>query len=360
MIKPLTSLRFFFALMVFASHFCFFQSTDPLFNSAFKGIFSEGHLGVSFFFILSGFILSLNYKNRLISGEVSEKEFWVARVARIYPLHFFTLILSLPLFYSDFFQHAASSAAKFVANMLLLQSFIPVRDVYFSFNIPSWSISNEMFFYLLFPLIIGIYNRYRNAARISTFLLLLIPVGILICPHNYEHRFFYVNPFYRLSDFVIGILLFNVYEGEKLKSLFRTKRLATMAEILAVMVFIAFFAFHSAIPVGYRYSCYYWIPMIAIVFTFSFQAGYLSDFISKQLFVFLGEISYSFYLLHFLAIKYIIAINSKFSLVSNVYLLIGIVLACTLVGSYLSYRYIELPFNRLVKLKYKEVFVKAK
>lgn len=78
MIKPLTSLRFIFALMVFAAH-CYV--IDPHFSHF---LYKEGFVGVSFFFVLSGFIIAYNYQRKLVEKEVSRREFWVACFARIY------------------------------------------------------------------------------------------------------------------------------------------------------------------------------------------------------------------------------------------------------------------------------------
>ena len=78
MIKPLTSLRFLFALMVFGDHLQFFDFAQyPQFKEWHYSVIGEGFIGVSFFFILSGFILSLNYDERLLSRKVSLREFWV-------------------------------------------------------------------------------------------------------------------------------------------------------------------------------------------------------------------------------------------------------------------------------------------
>ena len=79
MINTLTSLRLFFALMVFGAH-CYV--VDSTFSTHF---YKEGFVGVSFFFILSGFIIAYNYQQKLVERKVSKRQFWVARIARIYP-----------------------------------------------------------------------------------------------------------------------------------------------------------------------------------------------------------------------------------------------------------------------------------
>ena len=85
MINTLTSLRILFALMVFGAH-CYVL--DPSFDTHF---FKEGFVGVSFFFILSGFIIAYNYEEKLLEKTTTKRTFWVARIARIYPLHLLTL-----------------------------------------------------------------------------------------------------------------------------------------------------------------------------------------------------------------------------------------------------------------------------
>ena len=71
MINSLTSLRLFFALLVFASHL-------EIINKSFaKHIFLEGYVGVSFFFILSGFIIAYNYSDR-VSTPSEKKSYYIA------------------------------------------------------------------------------------------------------------------------------------------------------------------------------------------------------------------------------------------------------------------------------------------
>ena len=79
MINTLTSLRFIFALMVFGAH-CY--TIDKFFDTHF---FKEGFVGVSFFFVLSGFIIAYNYQKKFSENKIAKRAFWVARIARIYP-----------------------------------------------------------------------------------------------------------------------------------------------------------------------------------------------------------------------------------------------------------------------------------
>ena len=351
MIKPLTSLRFFFAFMVFLSHMEFSSVEAQTFNLSFDIFyFSEGYIGVSFFFILSGFILAFNYKQKFLEGKVSVKQFWVARVARIYPLHVLTFILVLPITIKFILSQSVSiGILKFLCNILLLQSFVPNADFYFSFNALSWSLSCEMFFYLMFPMLIIFLSKKKSGMWLALIAIILIPIGIHFCSNNLVHQLFYINPLFRIVDFVLGILLFELFQRNLLKNVTRNKNSATLIEFLAIALFIFFLSLRNIIPQGYRYSCYYWMPMIFIIYSFAHQKGLLSDLLSNKVFVILGEISFGFYLLHLLCIRYILIINSKLPVIQNNYLLVSIIFITSIILSYYSYKKVETPANRYIK-----------
>ncbi|MDP1642374.1 MAG: acyltransferase [Phenylobacterium sp.] len=149
-IHPLTSLRFFAAFWVVLFHYwpALATGATPLFVA-------KGYLGVELFFVLSGFILCHVYRSQVEAGGFNYGGFLWARLARVYPLHLATLIGMGVL-------AAAAGAAGFAVdpnilsweallpNLLLVQAwgFAPVAG----WNHPSWSISAEWFAYLTFPL----------------------------------------------------------------------------------------------------------------------------------------------------------------------------------------------------------------
>lgn len=349
MIKPLTSLRFAFAFMVFLCHLKFIQPEQyPVLDWLNRHVFYELSIGVSFFFILSGFILSHSYQSRLLSGNTSNASFYQARFARIYPLHFVTLIAAIPLSLPLLGRIGILAwAARFLNNLTLTQSFVPVHDVYFSFNAPSWSISCEMFFYLCFPLLVRWLAKPGKAVFL-TFALLVIGllISMLVVNKEAAHAWFYVNPFIRILDFILGILL---YQGAAwLRRNYLITRF-TRLELLSLVLFMAFFACHEWIPEVFRYAVFYWIPMCTLILVFSFQGGWFSRQLSSKALVYLGEISFGFYLTHLLVIQYINLLNSKFHLVSSNWLLTAIQFALALGLSIASYHLLEKPANRWLK-----------
>lgn len=327
---------------------------DKSFQGFYDEVLHEGFLGVSFFFVLSGFILALNYKEKILQKEVSMKEFWVARVSRIYPLHLFTLLYSLPIFFSDIFHAPFRYLKSLLANLFLVQSFVPSPEVYFGFNAVSWSISNELFYYLMFPLLLVLFYRYPKSIAITVGLFMLIPVTIYFTPRDIQVFIFSINPLVRIADFILGILLFKIFEFKLFSEWFRKSTSATIAEVSAVLLFILFFSFHNEVPVGYRFAVYYWIPMLCIIYVFAHSAGLLSKFLSYRVLVFLGEISFSFYMFHALTMRYIKAAERRLDYTPDVYYFVVFIFLVTLGISILSYYYLELPSNRRIRNWYRE------
>lgn len=348
MIKPLTSLRFFFAFFVFLSHLSLIKTSDPFFNWFQRNIFFEGYLGVSFFFILSGFILSYNYQDKFIAKKIKSKSFFIARIARIYPLHILTLLVTLPLtFINNNFE-----IETFIPNLLLVQSLIPFPNFYYSYNDPSWSISNEMFFYLIFPILCTFFVR----KKIVLLFLLIVPILLIILisliNSDLHKTIFYVNPITRTADFTLGIILYQLYKNEKLKNFIQNN--SNYFEISSIIIFAIFLALHNLVDRGYRFSVYYWLPMFMIILVFSYQKGVLSRLLSNPLFIILGEISFGFYMFHFIIIRYTIMLSTKFIFLNNSLNFIAFTFIVTLFISYLSFKWYEPLANKFINRNFQK------
>lgn len=148
-IKPLTALRFFAAAWVVL--FAFWPRLDVGFT---PGIIAKGYLGVEVFFILSGFILCHVYLPSAEEGRFRYGGFLWARLARIYPLHLVCmaaigLLGAAALLAGRAIDPNILSAPAVLPNLLLVHAWglAPVAG----WNHPSWSISAEWFAYLAFP-----------------------------------------------------------------------------------------------------------------------------------------------------------------------------------------------------------------
>lgn len=349
-IKPLTSMRFIFSLMVFLSHVTIFlDKSDVLGVRKFSAAFChEGYLGVSFFFILSGFILSYTYNNKILLGKVSDRDFVTNRITRIYPLHILTLLISLPLVWAniDSVKSATIQLISLFANTALIQSFVPHRAVYFGFNSPSWSISNELFFYLITPLLFRFFAKGRTLFYLG--FLTISTIFLVVCmsqvPENYQHSIFYINPIVRLLDYIVGIFLFKAFR--RTHEIELTFGKSTLLEIASLSLFAVFFYFHDEVPKVYRYSVYYWAPMLVIIYAFAVSRGLFSRLLSAGWIVYLGEISFAFYMIHILVIKYFDLFYLRIDFSVSALTQAAIVLLISLLLSLMSFELFEKPVRR--------------
>ncbi len=348
-IETLTSLRFVFALFVFFHHLCWLNGfSNKYYHSFYYLVLDEFYLGVSFFFILSGFILTYVYGEKIQQNNFSLKHYFISRFAKIYPVYILTLLLAIPLTTNIMIENFSTWLVMLINHLSLTQSFVPVKSYYFSFNLVSWAVSNEMFFYLLFPFLAVkfIKSDFKILCLFFTLgTLFLVALMYLFRDSDLQHALFYINPITRLFDFVLGILL--CFCIKKKNSIISNNGL--VFEIGAVLLFVLFFALHTKIPRILRFSVYYWIPLSVVIVIFFYEAGQLSKWLSNKAFLLFGKISYSFYLIHYLVLKYVNDICMKFSLINDdPTVFFAIVLFCllsSLLLGYLVYRYLELPFR---------------
>ncbi|MGW3182999.1 acyltransferase family protein [Kitasatospora sp. NPDC001119] len=223
-LPTLTSLRFAAALAVFLFHA--FLVADPLHPGAPLGFFADprlaatlahatskaGYAGVSFFFVLSGFVLTWSARER-----ERPAAFWRRRLARIYPSHLAMWAAAALLF------AWAAPVRTWLPNLLLVHAYSPDPDINSGMNMPSWSLCCEALFYLLFPLLHRAVRRLPARAlrpALAAALLAAAAVAgadaVLLSdrpripqlPVSLDQLWFgYLFPPARLPEFVLGMLL---------------------------------------------------------------------------------------------------------------------------------------------------------
>lgn len=149
-LRPLTALRFMAALWVV--FYTFWPNLDVGFL---PNLAAKGYLGVELFFVLSGFILSHVYLHAFAEKRFSYRGFLWARIARVYPLHLFTLLGVMALGLGAVavgmsIDDSVLSWKTLPAHLLMLHAWGLAGEA--GWNHPSWSISAEWFAYLAFPL----------------------------------------------------------------------------------------------------------------------------------------------------------------------------------------------------------------
>lgn len=302
-LPSLTGLRFPAALCVFLYHAAFMGLfADESLSGSFMDVTAQaGGLGVSFFFVLSGFVLTWSARST-----DTPRAFWRRRFVKIYPNYVVTWALALVLFAG-----ATTSAPQAVANLFMLQVWVPDFDVNFGVNPPSWSLGTEAVFYLAFPvLFLGVKRiaehrlRYWTAGTLATVLLTPVVVELLtsdaptIPGEDASVTAYwagYVLPLTRLADFALGILV------ARLVLAGRWRNIGILPSALLIVVG---YVGAEWLPYlyGQRATC-----IIPVVFLIAATAtadvqGRPTPF-NNRVMVWLGEVSFAFYLLHFIVLK---------------------------------------------------------
>jgi peptidoglycan/LPS O-acetylase OafA/YrhL len=192
-LDSLTGLRFFAAGIVLLYHASLFWDLPSWLRFADAGL-----TGVSFFFVLSGFVLMWSRRE----GEAAPT-FWWHRFARVWPLHFLTFLLALMLL-------PAVGIEGSLLNAGLLQAWHPDIAISHGLNQPSWSLSAEAFFYLLFPLLVVPVARCRPRRVIAItagMALAFAVIALALSEGSVSRWLLYTFPLYRLGEFVTGMAL---------------------------------------------------------------------------------------------------------------------------------------------------------
>jgi len=298
-LPSLTPLRGIAALWVVLFHYCW--HFPAVHADRYTGAVYKGYLAVDLFFMLSGFVISHVY-HRVFARQVTGQhyqDFLKARVARIYPLHLTVLLVFVATAVAEraaVYAYGGSfgpiplvgerSLGGFFANLLMLQG-VWAREL--SWNDPSWSISLEFLAYLLFPLLFGWLWRARPAAKAGIAGVLLVALGSLAYRTGDDfNQWNGMGATMRcLPEFLIGALLYSAYRGRVLGSV-----LATDTALLTAILLLCGMLHFAAPDFGI-------IPLFALLLlTAVANEGRLGPLLNSAPLLWLGNISYSLYLIH--------------------------------------------------------------
>lgn len=313
--------------------------------------------GVSFFFVLSGFILTHAYQGRTMP---KLKVFLWARFSRLWPVHFFAIVLLYVLIPRgvDTFDGPGIFSRWVVLffNLTLAHSLFPYLEYIFSWNAVSWSISTEFCFYLVFPLlVVGIrfnwaWKLVLAVAVACAFVALLhfmhVPAGSGNEEINLQFAT-YANPIMRIPEFVLGMATWVIWD-RYLRRRQLSKLAWTVVEAIAIGATTAWMFIVFPQILGLLDSSILsatgsaWILAVLIA-SMASGKGYIGSALSLRFFVFLGEVSFSVYMLHQIILK---AFVFRFDLPSPpAWLYFSTVLA----AATLSFYFIEKPAQRQLR-----------
>lgn len=304
--SEIDSLRGLAATMVAIFHFDIYNSLTS------QNIVMQSWLFVDFFFVLSGFIISYNYKNSFLNKN-DFKRFIILRIGRLFPLHLFMLLLFIVLeigfsyvkkmgFLSGY---AVFSEGKMLVGLLYEFSMMHALpfSIDTSWNPPSWSISVELYVYLIFSVVVIFFGKKLNALvklfliALSFYLIFQSELGI-----ESSHDFALARCIY---GFFVGVFLSDLYD-------FFTGKENIFNYIFINIIELSFFlGMLSYLYFASTKNIQLFAPFVFALFVipFLYGKGWVSQIFRMRFFQFLGELSYSIYMVHifvFLVVNFLL------------------------------------------------------
>jgi peptidoglycan/LPS O-acetylase OafA/YrhL len=361
-LPALTGMRFVAALLVLLYHFVRLPGAPVWLNN----LFAEGYRGVEFFFVLSGFVLGYNYLPR--ADTLKKREFWTARVARIGPLYWLSLAVSLPLLLRfmhvelqlDHGQVAAYGLLYAVVTVPMLQTLTPINALAQGWNTPAWSLSIEALCYLCFPALVVLLHRSSRAkcwAIAVTCVCTLFAFDWLL-PHLPQYGTLWglpgqwlwrCTPVYNFPMFLLGVALSRVFllhtaqQHPNSPTRVHTAWLSAASTLVTVLTLLFFASGWSrqAAPLATGLS----VALFALlVYLLAFGCGPVATILSRPMAKRLGDASFALYLLENPIKTYLQQVYSKVlgASVESLTFYVPLV-AVTIATSLLVHRTFELP-----------------
>jgi peptidoglycan/LPS O-acetylase OafA/YrhL len=278
------------ALWVFVHHASRTSYGSALRVRGLDVVSATGFLGVGFFFVLSGFILTINR-----SDELSLRSYAVRRLARIYPLYIVVIAAGV---FVDLISGGLFHPGAVLAGVVLLQAWFNSPDVYFVGVVASWSLSVEMFLYVVFPLAAR-RSRVSTTTRLlrTAAVLLVITVAVtafVAASHAEAVYWSYIFPLSRVVEFLLGIVVARLYlHGHRL----------TRGAVLIWAVTVGLVIAASRWPAWLVRSALLTPVWPLLVLSLASSSAGLARLLSSSVMTRLGEASYAFYLVHGLALS---------------------------------------------------------
>jgi peptidoglycan/LPS O-acetylase OafA/YrhL len=341
-ILSLTSLRFFAAFEVVLGHI----QPDYPFSNFLQRATSFSYQAVSFFFVLSGFVMVYAY---IDAGDgtmsASKTRFWLSRFSRIAPAHYLALAILLPIFLYSVLVAKMVSAADIARTVLIettfLQTLIPPFAT--AWNFPAWSLSVEACFYAAFPFLIGPCFRWPLRPTIVVTLALVAAsavIRLILTPHidGDETWAAFVShfPAFHFPQFILGVVtarLFLYGPGcdEKFCAAVFVLGIAT---VLVIALLDA--------PEWLRSDAVL-APIFAAIMWGATARSWVTDILSVSPLVTLGHASYAIYILHWPLRLWWMKLDKVVPLARSPWLDCGLYLAVVLVAALLTFFLIERP-----------------
>lgn len=305
-INAFQGLRGYAIILIFLSHCTF--SLNSYGHSTTMWL---GGLGVSLFIMLSGYLLVLqnNQNTGLIPFDTLKR-----RIKRFYPLHLVTLIISLPFSISAFMHGGIMKQfVKLLFNVTLMQSWIPLSSVYYSFNAVSWYLSLTVFFIIVGPFTLKLINKIQTKWLIGILaigLLFEVMYCFLVKDLSIVHWLVYILPVVRYVDYFAGGVLCAIVKNHKTVMAYNITWMIVATSIMTGAIIILSIDTNSE----FFSTAIWFVPSILTIVSISFgeqESKIIKTVFSNKAITFMGNISFEFFLIHQLVIRYIKVLSNK-------------------------------------------------
>lgn len=357
--------RFVAFLTVFLFH-SLYSSVDSVRENAgfqfFKYLFDQGHLGVNFFFVLSGFLITyLLLVEEQAVGKYKIGDFWMRRILRIWPLYFAVLVYGF-LIFRYIYPVISGKAYAETANPFYYLTFLPNFDLIYNGHplnnalLVLWSVGVEEQFYLFWPLIFWV-----RKARIPVLLSIILLCILFRYDHAGESEVIKYHSFSVMANLALGCLLACISFEKKIgvKSLHISKVLNGGIYLTGFILVFLYATYAGARGLVAIYPLVIGVFFAYIIFEQVFVANSVFDLGRIRLFEYWGKYTYGLYCLHMIGIMVSHNITRVLKLESSVaWVILGdptLALLLSLGMAWLSYRFLEKPFL-LLKNRFAVVF----
>lgn len=345
----LTGIRAIAAYMVFLHHNDIFK--EAIFGKSIHNFFTEFHVGVTIFFVLSGFLICNRYYEE---ASFNFKNYFIKRFARIYPMYFILTTITFVYFGLINFQLDFRNLQIYFLNITFLKGFFEVFK--FTGIGQGWSLTVEECFYLLAPLFFFFIKKSKS--NLFTIPIFFIIVGCFLV-YIFENITFYsffksmdfmldFTIFGRISEFIIGISLALYLNNFK-----PNFKYFTFVGLFFIILSIFILSVLKPTAIGFGTDCTAGKIINTLVMPFFGIAplfyglvkekNFISKILSTKIFVLLGKSSYIFYLIH-MGIFFNLLKHLNFNVLS-------LFLALNLI-SIVFYYCLEQPLNNYIRNKY--------
>ncbi len=323
-------------------------TAEPLYNFL-NPVYNYGQLAVQVFWLISGLIFYTIYHEEVNNKEISFGRFSYLRFTRLYPLHFLTLIvvaiLNVFLFdiYGVYFAGVSDSWSSFFLQLFFIDAWRGGPDM-LTFNAPAWSISIEVFVYIVFFLVT--YVGATRGNRLTAMLVFIVIINFfnMLAPFNHCFMFFFFG----------CLLAKQIKRGIPLEKLLAGHGALTVAFVAVVWLLRGYINsdpafYHADLIFDLRLTAISALLVLVFIYAFrSVKSSYLISLLKS-----LGNMTYSLYLVHFPVMITMILIMrpTDYHLFNNPAIL-GTFIGVSLIAGWVVFEYFEKPAQKFLRTRW--------